>query len=148
MKMLGIVMSLNHTNWLANTLALALVCIGFLLISGEASAVDDYDHKMTFTPDTQNGDPEELVQFSISIENTGDKDDTYDMSVTNSTIPTGYTAYIIPTEISVDDGDSGTATLFVKIANRTNPTASSGALTTKTSVKVIFSSIPRLLILS
>ena len=60
MKISGIVMSLNHTNWLANTLALALVCIGFLLISGEASAVDDYDHKMTFTPDTQNGDPEEL----------------------------------------------------------------------------------------
>ena len=116
MKMLGIVMSLNHTNWLANTLALALVCIGFLLISGEASAVDDYDHKMTLTPDTQNGDPEELVQFSISIENTGDKDDTYDMSVTNSTVPTGYTAYIIPTEISVDDGDSGTATLFVKFS--------------------------------
>ena len=126
MKMLGIVMSLNHTNWLANTLALALVCIGFLLISGEASAVDDYDHKMTLTPDTQNGDPEELVQFSISIENTGDKDDTYDMSVTNSTVPTGYTAYIIPTEISVDDGDTGTATLFVKIANRTVGTADAG----------------------
>ena len=126
MKMIGIVMSLNHTNWLANTLVLALVCIGFLLISGEASAVDDYDHKMTFTPDTQNGDPEELVQFSISIENTGDKDDTYDMSVTNSTIPTGYTAYIIPTEISVDDGDTGTVTLFVKIANRTVGTADAG----------------------
>ena len=119
-------MSLNHTNWLANTLALALVCIGFLLISGEASAVDDYDHKMTFTPDTQNGDPEELVQFSISIENTGDKDDTYDMSVTNSTIPTGYMAYIIPSEISVDDGDTGTVTLFVKIANRTVGTADAG----------------------
>lgn len=126
MKILGIVMSLNHTNWLANTLALALVCIGFLLISGEASAVDDYDHKMTLTPDTQSGDPEELVQFSISIENTGDKDDTYDMSVTNSTVPTGYTAYIIPTEISVDDGDTGTATLFVKIANRTVGTADAG----------------------
>ena len=126
MKMLGIAMSLNRNKWLVNTLAFVLVCVGFLLISGEASAVDDYEHSMTFTPDNQNGDPEQLVQFSITIENTGDKDDTYDMSVTNSTVPTGYTAYIIPTEISVDDGDSGTATLFVKIANRTNPTAKAG----------------------
>ena len=119
-------MSLNRNKWLVNTLAFVLVCVGFLLISGEASAVDDYEHSMTFTPDNQNGDPEQLVQFSITIENTGDKDDTYDMSVTNSTVPAGYTAYIIPTEISVDDGDSGTATLFVKIANRTNPTAKAG----------------------
>ena len=119
-------MSLNRNKWLVNTLAFVLVCVGFLLISGEASAVDDYEHSMTFTPDNQNGDPEQLVQFSITIENTGDKDDTYDMSVTNSTVPSGYTAYIIPTEISVDDGDSGTATLFVKIANRTNPTAKAG----------------------
>ena len=119
-------MSLNRNKWLVNTLAFVLVCVGFLLISGEASAIDDYEHSMTFTPDNQNGDPEQLVQFSITIENTGDKDDTYDMSVTNSTVPAGYTAYIIPTEISVDDGDSGTATLFVKIANRTNPTAKAG----------------------
>ena len=69
-------MSLNRNKWLVNTLALVLVCVGFLLISGEASAVDDYDHTMTFTPSTQNGDPEQLVQFAITIENTGDKDDT------------------------------------------------------------------------
>ena len=78
MKMLGIAMSLNRNKWLVNTLAFVLVCVGFLLISGEASAVDDYEHSMTFTPDNQNGDPEQLVQFSITIENTGDKDDTYD----------------------------------------------------------------------
>ena len=119
-------MSLNRNKWLVNTLALVLVCVGFLLISGEASAVDDYDHTMTFTPSTQNGDPEQLVQFAITIENTGDKDDTYDMSVSNSTVPTGFTAYIIPTELSVDDGDQGTATLFVKIANRTTSTAKAG----------------------
>ena len=69
MKMIGIAMSLNRNKWLVNTLALVLVCVGFLLISGEASAVDDYDHTMTFTPSTQNGDPEQLVQFSISIDN-------------------------------------------------------------------------------
>ena len=118
-------MSLNHTNWLANTLALALVCIGFLLITGGASA-DAYDHKMTFTPSTQNGDPEEQLQYTITIENLGDNDDTYDMSVTNSTIPNGYTAFIIPTELSVEEDEAGTATLFVKIANRTTNTAEGG----------------------
>ena len=118
-------MSLNHTNWLANTLALALVCIGFLLITGGASA-DAYDHKMTFTPSTQSGDPEEQLQYTITIENLGDNDDTYDMSVTNSTIPNGYTAFIIPTELSVEEDEAGTATLFVKIANRTTNTAEGG----------------------
>ena len=44
--------------------------------------------------------------------NNGEKDDFYDMLVVNSTIPTGYTAYIIPTEISIDDGDSGIKPLF------------------------------------
>ena len=118
-------MSLNHTNWLANTLALALVCIGFLLVTGGASA-DAYDHKMTFTPSTQSGDPEEQLQYTITIENLGDNDDTYDMSVTNSTIPNGYTAFIIPTELSVEEDEAGTATLFVKIANRTTNTAEGG----------------------
>ena len=125
MKLVGIAMSLNHTNWLANTLALMLVCIGFLLITGGASA-DAYDHKMTFTPSTQTGDPEEQLQYTITIENLGDNDDSYDMSVTNSTIPNGYTAFIIPTELSVEEDESGTATLFIKIANRTTNTAEGG----------------------
>ena len=81
---------------------------------------------MTFTPSTQSGDPEEQLQYTITIENTGDNDDTYDMSVTNSTIPTGYTAFIIPTELSVEEDETGTATLFVKIANRTTNTAEGG----------------------
>ena len=118
-------MSLNRKQWLVNTLAFVLVCVGFLLISGSASA-DAYDHKMTFTPSTQSGDPEEQLQYTITIENTGDNDDTYDMSVTNSTIPTGYTAFIIPTELSVEEDETGTATLFVKIANRTTNTAEGG----------------------
>jgi len=124
-KITGIAMSLNRNQWLVNTLAFVLVCVGFLLISGSASA-DAYDHKMTFTPSTQAGDPEEQLQYTITIENTGDNDDTYDMSVTNSTIPTGYTAFIIPTELSVEEDETGTATLFVKIANRTTNTAEGG----------------------
>jgi uncharacterized repeat protein (TIGR01451 family) len=98
-------MSLNHTNWLANTLALVLACIGFLLISGGASAVDAYDHSMTVSPSQQEGEPEEQLQYTITIENLGANDDTYNMTVTDSTIPTGYTAYIIPTELSVDEDD-------------------------------------------
>ena len=81
---------------------------------------------MTFTPSTQGGDPEEQLQYTITIENLGDNDATYDMSVTNSTIPNGYTAFIIPTELSVEEDEAGTATLFVKIANRTTNTAEGG----------------------
>ena len=118
-------MSLNLKNWFANTLALALICFGFLLITGVASA-DAYDHKMTVSPSSQSGDPEEQLQYTITIENTGDNDDTYDMSVTNSTIPTGYTAFILPSTLSVEEDESGTATLFIKIANRTTNTAEGG----------------------
>lgn len=118
-------MSLNLKNWFANTLALSLICFGFLLITGVASA-DAYDHKMTVSPSSQNGDPEEQLQYTITIENTGDNDDTYDMSVTNSTIPSGYTAFILPSTLSVEEDESGTATLFIKIANRTTNTAEGG----------------------
>ena len=110
-------MSLNYNKQLAHALAFVLLCVGFLLISGNASA-DAYDHKMTVSPSTQSGDPEEQLQYTITIENTGDNDDTYDMSVTNSTIPTGYTAFILPSSLSVEEDESGTATLFVKIATR------------------------------
>ena len=118
-------MSLNQNKQLAHALAFVLLCVGFLLISGNASA-DAYDHKMTVSPSTQSGDPEEQLQYTITIENTGDNDDTYDMSVTNSTIPTGYTAFILPSSLSVEEDESGTATLFVKIANRTTNTAEGG----------------------
>ena len=125
MKTIGIAMSLNYNKQLVNTLAFVLLCVGFLLISGNASA-DAYDHKMTVSPSTQSGDPEEQLQYTITIENTGDNDDTYDMTVTNSTIPTGYTAFILPSSLSVEEDESGTATLFVKIANRTTSTAEGG----------------------
>ena len=118
-------MSFNHNKQLVNTLALVLLCVGFLLISGNASA-DAYDHKMTVSPSTQSGDPEEQLQYTITIENTGDNDDTYDMTVTNSTIPTGYTAFILPSSLAVEEDETGTATLFVKIANRTTNTAEGG----------------------
>jgi len=124
-KTIGIAMSLNYNKQLVNTLAFVLLCVGFLLISGNASA-DAYDHKMTVSPSTQSGDPEEQLQYTITIENTGDNDDTYDMTVTNSTIPTGYTAFILPSSLSVEEDESGTATLFVKIANRTTSTAEGG----------------------
>ena len=115
MKIVGIAMSLNRKQWLVNTLAFVLVCVGFLLISGSASAAD-YEHKMEIGPSTQTGDPEEQIQYTITITNEGDLDDTYDLTVINSTVPTGYTVYIIPIELSVDEGEEGTATLFVKIA--------------------------------
>ena len=58
MKIVGIALSVNRKQWLVNTLAFGLVCVGFLLISGSASAAD-YEHKMEIGPSTQTGDPEE-----------------------------------------------------------------------------------------
>ena len=45
------------------------MCFGLLLITGVASA-DAYDHKMTVSPSSQSGDPEEQLQYTITIENT------------------------------------------------------------------------------
>ena len=124
-------MSLNRKQWLVNTLAFVLVCVGFLLMSGNASAAD-YEHKMEIGPSTQTGDPEEQIQYTITITNEGDLDDTYDLTVINSTVPTGYTVYIIPIELSVDEGEEGTATLFVKIANRTTSTGAASTTSAST----------------
>ena len=92
-------MSLNLKNWFANTLALTLVCFGFLLISGSVEA--GYDHKMTVTPTQQEGEPDEQLQYTITIENEGE-DDSFNLSVTESSVPEGYTASIIPTQLTID----------------------------------------------
>ncbi|MDP6959440.1 MAG: hypothetical protein QF645_11590, partial [Planctomycetota bacterium] len=68
---------------------------GNLVISGYT--FNGIDNDFALLRFTQNGDPEEQLQYTITIENLGDNDDSYDMSVTNSTIPNGYTAFIIPT---------------------------------------------------
>ena len=81
---------------------------------------------MTVSPSSQSGDPEEQLQYTITIENTGDNDDTYDMSVTNSTIPTGYTAFILPSTCQLRKMSLELLHCSLEIANRTTNTAEGG----------------------
>ena len=116
-------MSFNLKNWFANTLALALICFGFILISGTVEA--GYDHKMTVTPTQQQGEPDEQLQYTITIENEGE-DDSFNLSVTSSSIPEGYTASIIPEQLTIDEDEQATATLFVKLAPRDHTNSQGG----------------------
>ena len=116
-------MDTNLKKWLVRSLAFALICFGFLVVSGSADA--GYSHKMSVTPTQQEGEPDEQLQYTITIENEGE-DDTYNLSVTDSSIPAGFTAFIIPAQLTIDEDESATATLFVKIGNRTNSNAEGG----------------------
>lgn len=116
-------MDTNLKKWLVRSLAFALICFGFLMVSGSADA--GYSHKMAVTPTQQEGEPDEQLQYTITIENEGE-DDTYNLSVTESSIPAGFTAFIIPAQLTIDEDESATATLFVKIGNRTNSNAEGG----------------------
>ena len=117
-KHLEIAMSLNQTNWLAIALTFVLAGVFFVLISGSAAAVD-YDHVVAVTPSQQAGDPEDTLTFSVTIDNEGTSDDTYNLGI-SSTVPTGWEMYILPSQISIGDDKSDTVTLYVEIGNRTN----------------------------
>ena len=62
-----------------------IICFGFVLVSGVVSAAD-YEHSMGVGPTTQSGDPEDQIQYIITITNEGDLDDTYNLTVVNSTL--------------------------------------------------------------
>ena len=111
-------MSLNQTNWLAIALTFVLAGLFFVLISGGAEAVD-YKHQISLSPSTQEGEPEETLTYTITIENQGTSDDTYNLGIA-STIPAGWSMYVLPSQISINDDTSGTVTLYVEIGNRTN----------------------------
>ena len=110
-------MGLNHNNWLAISLTFVLAGLFFVLISGGAEAAD-YKHEVSIEPTSQSGEPEETLTYIITIENKGEKDDTYYLGMI-STIPTGWSMYILPASISISDDSSGTVTLYVGIGNRT-----------------------------
>ena len=111
-------MSLNQTNWLAIALTFVLAGLFFVLISGGAEAVD-YKHQISLSPSTQEGEPEETLTYTVTIENQGTSDDTYNLDIA-STVPTGWVMYVLPSQISINDDTSGTVTLYVEIGNRTN----------------------------
>ena len=116
-------MSLNQTNWLAIALTFVLAGLFFVLISGSAAAVD-YEHAVTISPDNQNGEPDVTLTFTVTIDNDGTEDDTYNLGM-SSTIPTGWEMYILPAQISISDESTDTVTLYVEIGNRTNALAGS-----------------------
>ena len=103
-----IAMSSNRTNWLAIALTFVMAGIFFVLVSGGAVAVD-YEHTVSVTPSQQNGDPEDTVTFTVTIDNEGTQDDTYNLGI-SSTVPTGWEMYILPSQISIGDEKSDTVT--------------------------------------
>jgi uncharacterized membrane protein len=111
-------MSLNRNTWLAITLTFVLAGLFFVLISGGAEAVD-YKHEVTIDPSQQEGEPEETLSYTLTINNEGTEDDTYSLGV-SSTVPTGWSMYVLPNQISISDESTGTVTLYVEIGNRTN----------------------------
>ena len=111
-------MSLNQTNWLAIALTFVMAGLFCVLISGGAVAVD-YEHAVTITPTQQEGEPEDTLTYTVTIDNDGTEDDTYNLGM-SSTIPTGWEMYILPSQISISDESTGTVTLYVEIGNRTN----------------------------
>jgi len=116
-------MSLNQTNWLAIALTFVLAGVFFVLISGGAEAVD-YEHAVTISPINQNGEPDDTLTFTVTIDNDGTEDDTYNLGM-SSTTPTGWSMYILPAQISISDESTDTVTLYVEIGNRTNALAGS-----------------------
>ena len=118
MKSMEIAMSLNQTNWLAIALTFVMAGLFCVLISGGAVAVD-YEHAVTISPTQQEGEPEDTLTYTVTIDNDGTEDDTYNLGM-SSTIPTGWEMYILPSQISISDESTGTVTLYVEIGNRTN----------------------------
>ena len=81
-------MSLNQTNWLAIALTFVMAGLFCVLISGGAVAVD-YEHEVTISPTQQEGEPEDTLTYTVTIDNDGTEDDTYNLGM-SSTIPTGW----------------------------------------------------------
>ena len=97
--------------------------------TAKAEAVD-YKHQISLSPSTQEGEPEETLTYTVTIENQGTNDDTYNLGIA-STVPTGWSMYVLPAQISINDDTTGTVTLYVEIGNRTS---AAGGVTKQLSV--------------
>jgi len=113
-------MSSNQTNWLAIALTFVLAGVFFVLISGGSEA--GYSHTVEMKGDSSlSGDPEETLTYTIEVENTGTENDEYDLGISTS-VPTGWSMYILPNSISLSDGNKGEVKLYVEIGDRSNAT--------------------------
>jgi len=111
-------MSLNRINWLAIALTFVMAGLFLVLISGGAEA--GYSHTVAMKGDSLLlGEPDETLTYTIEVENTGTENDEYDLGI-STTIPTGWSMYILPNSISLSDGNSGEVKMYVEIGNRSN----------------------------
>ncbi len=109
---------LNRPLLAALLLAAGLAMLAFL--AAPAQAGDSFT--VDVSPVSQNGEPKDTVTYTITVENTGDNDDDYNLTITSSN-RSGWQEYIIPSQLAVKDGQSETATLYVKIGDRSDAPA-------------------------
>ena len=107
-----------HNTNLNTPVKLALLfAVGLAMLAFMPSAEAAESFTVDVSPSTQNGEPEETLTYTITVENTGDNDDSYNLTIT-STNRSGWKEYILPTSLDVKDGQSETATLYVEIGDR------------------------------
>ena len=109
---------LNRPLLAALLLAAGLAMLAFLATPAQAGDSFTVD----VSPVSQNGEPKDTVTYTITVENTGDNDDDYNLTITSSN-RSGWQEYIIPSQLAVKDGQSETATLYVKIGDRSDAPA-------------------------
>ena len=108
---------MHNTNLNTPVRVALLFAVGLAMLAFMPSAEASESFTVGVTPSTQNGDPDETLTYTITVENTGDNDDTYNLTIT-STTRSGWNEYILPTSLDVKDGQSETATLYVEIGDR------------------------------
>ena len=108
---------MHNTNLNTPVRVALLFAVGLAMLVFMPSAEASESFTVDVSPSTQNGEPEETLTYTITVENTGDNDDLYNLTITSSN-RSGWKEYILPTSLDVKDGQSETATLYVEIGDR------------------------------
>ena len=108
---------MHNTNLNTPVRVALLFAVGLAMLVFMPSAEASESFTVDVSPSTQNGEPEETLTYTITVENTGDNDDSYNLTITSSN-RSGWKEYILPTSLDVKDGQSETATLYVEIGDR------------------------------
>ncbi|PXF20476.1 MAG: hypothetical protein CXX75_00455, partial [Methanobacteriota archaeon] len=111
------VRNMHNTNLNMPVRLALLFAVGLAMLVFMPSAEASESFTVDVSPSTQNGEPEETLTYTITVENTGDNDDSYNLTITSSN-RSGWKEYILPTSLDVKDGQSETATLYVEIGDR------------------------------
>ena len=111
------VRNMHNTNLNTPVRVALLFAVGLAMLVFMPSAEAGESFTVDVSPSTQDGDPDETLTYTITVENTGDNDDSYNLTITSSN-RSGWNEYILPTSLDVKDGQSETATLYVEIGDR------------------------------